>query len=423
MRRTQAQETEETTTGAQEESARGRRKKISVVTREEYVEPIPENVAVATTESEPESDGDQPYDAIDALFERIEASEGDQWRIAVNRLPDYRKDGKWGTRSGARVEFCGDYPAVPEYLSLVQSEFGGGDYRFQLFENGQIRKTWMGTIARQANEQQSSGNGAKSFYITRQQTTGAPAAPSLIDELEKLKKVKDLLKDLAPEAPAPVIQNTPPEPPTIADKIQEKVIEVALAEVIKNPETDRSERLLAMALGRDTQPSWGDVLRDLAISLAPLATQLVSAYMQSVARNNSTAGQSTGLSQISTQAATAQSNADSEGRAALPAPQSVSTWTSLCRTVIKFFLAGYPIDSLVVLIDKHSERFPEDNQHIAHIVNVPEGEAAAGIAVAAGAPPEFLTNNPQFENFIIALQASLRGEEESAENVEESEEQ
>lgn len=231
----------------------------------------PQNAGEATDEEFEE------LSKIDACI--VELGEFNSWSIRVERLPNYRDDGKLGQK--AVRSWCADIAASPGYRDTVRDTFGWGEYWLTLYDDERRVVTREALLIR-APISNAAVSASTAIAVAQSPVQQSPQTiRDMLPELKAFAQMKTIMEQLSP---------APSENNDDVDAILGKWL-------VRNPDIirDRMQRLAnpaASSIETEPAPWWIALVQQAAPTLMSVAETLANAYAQNVAASAGAAQES-----------------------------------------------------------------------------------------------------------------------------------
>lgn len=372
----------------------------TVVTTEKFLEPMEEREARTqqTPPLFPELVQESDADPLDRFLDNLDAEQG--VRLRVDLLTEYHLTGKSGRTSP--YTYCGEFPVSKDaldsdqYLQMIQSMFGGGNFRLTLRgPDGRPITSFVKSI-KAAHPLLAPTNPTVQAAVPVQPGQSQPQQSSnYIDDLieqaakfEKLKKVLGFNPEPAAAAAAPQAKDKP---------LEEKISGLILDKILESKDENLTDKFIARYLGEDKESdfSWRDVAKEVIMPLVPVAVSLASAFL---------GNRPTGNGAVVADATPAPQGDLSQPQ--LPAPPVATDTQKLLGLTRQDCLMAMPVERTAVAFD---------------VLTTEENQAELQ-AIFSQSPQEILERlqipvSLERVQWIQELQAELKGEAEEAVEV------
>jgi hypothetical protein len=429
-------------------------RKKSVVQVEKWIEEEP----IEPDEDEDEEDGETSLSDFEedseqtAVFDDFLQPGADGKFIKVWKLPTYRRDGKTALRSTNR-QFCDDLPVTPDYMQIIKNTWGPGVYQLELRDEynrivkGSRRMTIeiAGPQTQPITQIQTLPNGQQIPIVIEQQ---APQQiPQQIDPLKQLRQAFSIVREFREELgiSEQLQANNQPAQAAMSPKA------AALEMIAENPEmmekiTKGIGSLVIGGKGGGDEDPWAEVAKEAVKNgeasrivaavireiMAPFQglfggnngqAQMAQTAPQTGAGFNSgraeygTSSQAQALPQVSQGVQPTNAETDSNpppGAQITPEIQALQMLIDNCAQKVPPIVAAERLLAFEKVIEEQAPQYSITG-YINILVNL-DPDAALAFVNQIMPGSEAVTSLPHAKEWLIELQANLKGNSEGSED-------
>jgi hypothetical protein len=256
----------------------------------EAVKPEEKQVTITIPTAPPiEEEEEGFYDAIEDTLDELDFEE--LLMMRVERLPNFRRDGKAGQRNTVK-EFVGTIPFSATFREDIQALYDGGDYRITLLD-GQNRYAskemlkgrkaiYRITVADRPKQQPVIGSNGQ--IVMQRATPETAPQKGILEILEEQAKISKHMATIM--NPLGLQTATPSAPVAPVMPLEEEVTRAVIKEVFASGDESLKKNALAHFLGRDKEPGiWDKVVEKAIDAIAPAIAPVANLLMQALLNN------------------------------------------------------------------------------------------------------------------------------------------